>query len=136
MNTVSIEGNLTRDAELKYTTNGTAVLNFSIASNDKMKDKEEVVFIECTVFGKYAEAIAQYLIKGTPVLVIGSLKQDHWVDNQGKAKSKIYIKVDKMKMFGRKNSDSSKYKPAPKAAPAQKQEEIPDVDINEEDIPF
>ena len=133
MNTVSIEGNLTRDSELKYTTNGTAVLKFSIASNDKMKDQEEVIFIECVVFGKYGESLSQYLTRGTPVLVIGSLKQDHWVDNQGNKKSKIYIKVDKMKMFGGKKNGGNGHS----AAPAnQRQEQVPEVDIDEQNIPF
>ena len=133
MNNVTIEGNLTRDSELKYTTNGTAVLKFSIASNDKMKDQEEVIFIECVVFGKYGEALAQYLTKGTPVLVIGSLKQDNWVDSQGNKKSKIYIKVDKMKMLGGKKTDGNT---SSTNTPVQNQNKAPEVDVNEQDIPF
>lgn len=69
-------GNLTRDAELKMTTNGKAVLNFSIAVN-KMK-KDDVMFLDVALWGKSAEAVSQYMKRGKKVCVNGKLDIQRW----------------------------------------------------------
>jgi len=69
-------GNLTRDAEFKMTTGGKPVLNFSIAVN-KMK-KDEVMFLDVALWGKSAETVQQYMLKGKKVCINGKLDVQRW----------------------------------------------------------
>jgi single-strand DNA-binding protein len=73
-NQVSIIGRITKDLEVRRTTNGGAVLNYTIAVNNKYNDKDETYFIRCVSFNKTAELLAQYCGKGSKLLVSGSLK--------------------------------------------------------------
>ena len=82
MNIVAINGRLTKDAEIKYTSGGMAIATLSLASNRSVKknDKweDEANFFECTMFGKSAEAVKQYLTKGQQVSISGELRQERW----------------------------------------------------------
>jgi single-strand DNA-binding protein len=95
LNSVLLEGNLTRDPELKYTAKGTAVCAFSIASNRSFKQEEEyqqeVSFIDVTTWSHLAEVCNEYLKKGRGVRVVGRLKQDRWNDTEGNGRSKVYV---------------------------------------------
>jgi single-strand DNA-binding protein len=95
LNSILIEGNLTKDPELAYCTNGTPWCRFSVGVNRYYKQddekKEEVSFIEISVYGKTAESCAEYLKKGRGVRVVGRLKQDRWKDADGKGRTKVYI---------------------------------------------
>lgn len=106
INKVIVSGNLTRDAELRYTQTGKAVSNFSVAINDGYKDKEtgewlsRVSYIECVLWDKRAEALDAYLKKGLKVCVSGKLNQQMWTDSQtGKKHSKHQIVVDEIEML-------------------------------------
>ena len=98
-NLVVLFGNLTRDPELKYLSNGIAVCSFSIAVNDVWKDdkgekQEHVNYIDCEVFSKTAETISEYFKKGDPILISGSLKQQRWQDKDTeKTRSKVIVRV-------------------------------------------
>ena len=113
MNVVAINGRLTRDAELKYTNSGMAICKFSIASNRSIKkgDKweDEANFFECTMFGKRAESINQYLTKGQQVSISGELRQERW-EKDGKQNSRITISVNNLQLIGGK-TDSTKREP-------------------------
>lgn len=106
VNLVVIAGNLTRDPELKYLQNGTAVCDLSLALSRKYRDaqgevKEEVSFIDVTAFGKTAELASQYLAKGRPVLFEGSLKQERWDDKEtGQKRSKLKVVAQRMQFLG------------------------------------
>ena len=95
LNSILIEGNLTRDPDLAYCSNGTPWCRFAVAVNRFYKQgdekKEEVSFIDVSSYGKTAEACAEYLKKGRGVRVVGRLKQDRWNDADGKARAKLYI---------------------------------------------
>jgi single-strand DNA-binding protein len=99
-NHVALIGNLTRNPEFKTLESGTAVAKFSVANNRVIgKDsdgtpREEVMFIDVTVFGKGAELAHQYLTKGRRILVSGRLKQDRWVGNDGTNHSRHVIITD------------------------------------------
>jgi single-strand DNA-binding protein len=99
-NKVIIAGNLTRDPELRYTPKGTAIAGISVAVNRKWKAesgelKEEVTFVDCTAFGRTAEVIAQYLKKGSPLLVEGRLRTESWEDkNTGQKRSKMSVVLE------------------------------------------
>ena len=95
LNSVLIEGNLVRDPELKYSTKGTALCTFALASNRYFKQDEEtqkeVSFFEVTTWARLAEVCGEYLKKGRGVRVVGRLKQDRWTSPEGQARSKIQI---------------------------------------------
>jgi len=101
INKAIISGNLTRDAELRSTASGTPVLSFSVAVNDRRKNNqtgewEDVPnFIDCTLFGKYGQSIAQYMTKGAKVAVEGKLRQSSW-ERDGQKRSKIEVIVDEL----------------------------------------
>lgn len=104
-NKVVLVGNLTRNIELKYLQNGTAVGSSGIAVNRKFtgqngEKKEETCFIDVTFFGKVAEVANQYLKKGSKILVEGRLKFDQWTDNNGQNRSKHSIVAENMVMLG------------------------------------
>src|SRR5438128_145109 len=86
-NKVMLMGNVTRDPQLKYLPSQTPVAEFGLAVNRRFKtaqgeEREEVVFIEITAFGKQAETIHQYWHKGKPLFVEGRLKFDQWDDKE------------------------------------------------------
>lgn len=108
INSVTLIGNLVRDAELKYTNSGMAISNFSIAVNRSKKQTDgnyvdEASFIDCTLFGKRAEALNQYLVKGQKIGVSGSLVQDRWTTDSGENRSKISVNVDNVELLGSKS---------------------------------
>ena len=103
-NKVILVGNLTRDLEVRYTQSGTAIGNTGIATNRKWKDqsgeqKEEVMFIDITFFGRTAEIANQYLRKGSKVLVEGRLVLEQWTAQDGSKRSKHSVTVQEMKML-------------------------------------
>jgi single-strand DNA-binding protein len=105
-NKVILLGNLTRDPELRYLPSQMAVVDLGIAVNHRFKtaqgeDREEVMFIDCTAFGKQAEVIKQYCQKGKPLLVEGRLKLDTWDDKQtGQKRSKHKITIENFQFVG------------------------------------
>jgi len=167
-NKVILIGNLTRDIELRYTPSGTAVAKFGLATNRVYSDpvtkekKQEVMFIDITVFGRAAETANQYLKKGSQVLVEGRLSFNQWTDQTGQKRSKHEIIAEQVKFLGgRENSGmdngyqqtQSNYNqpqqnynqnqgysnPQPQTQPQHQEmpnQNIPSIDIDEEDIPF
>ena len=95
LNSILIEGTLTKDAVYRTTAKGTAVSTFSIATNRFYKQdtemEKEVSFFDVETWAKLAEAVRDKARKGRGVRVIGRLKQDRWIDNEGKNRNKIYI---------------------------------------------
>jgi len=105
-NRVILVGNLTRDPQLKYLPSQMPVVDFGLAVNHKWRskdgqDREEVLFIDCSCFGKGAEIINTYCQKGKQLLVEGRLKLDVWEDKQGGGKrSKHSVVVDNFQFLG------------------------------------
>ncbi len=114
-NKVILAGNLTKDPELRYTSGGTAVANFSMAINRKFsKDgekKEDVDFFDIEAWDKLAELASEYLSKGSPVLIEGRLKQDRWEDEHGNKKSRVKIVMQNMQFLGTKKNDAGSHNP-------------------------
>ena len=109
-NKIILVGNLTRDIEVRFTASSLAIGNTGIATNKKFKnqmgeEKEEVMFIDITFFGRTAEIANQYLKKGSKILVEGRLKLDQWTDQSGKKRSKHSLVVESMKMLGGREED-------------------------------
>lgn len=105
-NKIILVGNLTRDPQMKYLPSQMPITEFGLAVNHKFKTKtgeerEDVLFVDCTAFGKAAELINQYCQKGKQLLVEGRLKYDTWEDKQGGGKrSKHSVVVDSFQFLG------------------------------------
>ena len=132
LNKVFLMGNLTRDVELRYIPSGTAVTKFGMAVNRKFKLKngesqEEVLFVDVTVWGRQAETSAEYLQKGSQVLVEGRLQLEQWETTSGDKRSKVSVVADGITFMSGTTKKSE-----------EKREEKPGVDElpSEDDIPF
>lgn len=158
-NKIILAGNLTRDVEVRYTQGGSAIGKTGIATNRKFKSqtgeqKEEVMFIDLTFFGRTAEIANQYLRKGSKVLVDGRLTLEQWTAQDGSKRSKHSITVENLQMLGSRDEAAAGYgAPAqggygqntpsyeapsqPQSAPqTQTSSNIPEIDISEDEIPF
>lgn len=127
INRVTISGNLTRDAELRQTASGMAVLGFSVAVNDRVKGEDgqwtdRPNFIDCSMFGTRAEKIAPYLSKGTKVTIAGKLRWSQW-ERDGQKRSKIEVIVDEIEFMTSRNDAPSQAtaQPVRQQAPYQPQ---------------
>ncbi|MFA4830130.1 MAG: single-stranded DNA-binding protein [Thermodesulfovibrionales bacterium] len=109
-NKVILVGNLTKDPELRYTPQGTAVASFRIAVNSKIKHqgefKDETLFISIVVFGKQAENVGQYLSKGKSVLVEGRLQERRW-ESEGQQRSKFEVVANSVRFLSKRSSAQS-----------------------------
>lgn len=128
-NTVIIIGNLTRDPQSKQLPSQSIVTEFGMAMNRKFKgaggeEREEVVFVDCTCFGKQAEVIQKYCTKGKQLYVQGRLKYDTWEDKQGGKRSKLSVVVENFQFLGGAGDGAAKGA-QPARAGAQEEADIP-----------
>ena len=159
-NKVILVGRLTRDIELRYSSSGGAIASASIATNHNYtsngEKKEEVCYTDLTFFGRSGEIANQYLRKGSQILVEGRLKFDQWVDQNGQKRSKHSVIVETMKMMDSKGDNQSGQTPQQQqqhsyGSPQDQQnrqvhhdqlqqpsmnQQIPEIDIDEEEPPF
>lgn len=104
-------GNLTRDIELKYLPSGSAIAKSAIATSHKYKmqngeQKEEVCFLDFTVFGKGAEILNQYVKKGSKVMLEGRLIFEQWQANDGTNRNRHTLRVEEFKFLDSKNDST------------------------------
>ena len=130
INRVIISGNLTRDPETRSTAGDMVVLQFSVAVNERRKNsqtgewEDRANFLDCTMFGKRAESLSKYLLKGTKVAVEGRLRWSQWENKDGEKRAKVEIVVDEVElMAGREKAE-----PTPQKAVQHS--------MYDEDIPF
>jgi len=105
-NIVLLMGNLTRDPQLSYTPNQTAITDFGLAVNRQWKDssgskREEVCFVDCKAFGICGENINKYLSKGDPVFIQGRLVFEQWEAQDGRKCSKHRVVVESFQFLGK-----------------------------------
>ncbi len=109
INRVLITGNLTRDPQLRMTTNGTRVMNFGVAVNDRRRNQQTGEwedfpnFIDCVLFGQRADSLSRFLSKGTKVAIEGKLRYSTWESQEGQRRSKIEVVVDDLDFISRRN---------------------------------
>ena len=111
MNRVFLMGNVTRDPELRYISNGSAVTEIGLAINDRRKSStgewvEETTFVDITLWGSTAEIAGEYVTKGAPLLIEGRLKLDMW-EKEGKKNSKLRVVGDRMHLIGSRGGNRS-----------------------------
>jgi single-strand DNA-binding protein len=104
-NKITIVGNLGRDPELRYTPQGTAVCNFSVATNERRKDKtgdfqDHTTWFRVTLWGKQAETASKYLTKGSPIYIEGRLRVEEWSDRDGKNRHTLEVHATDMQFLG------------------------------------
>ena len=158
LNVVALVGRLTRESELRYSNGGMAICRFSIAVNRRKRTadnrwEDEANFFDCTMFGKSAESINQYLEKGRQVSIIGELRQSRW-EQDGQSRSRVEIAVNALQLLSStaytdvRNERSygeqpvarnqGSYNPRPSARP----EQVPVMDMSgpeqfdDDQIPF
>jgi len=127
VNRVMLLGNLTRDPQLTYTPNQTAVVDFGMAMNRKWTGEdgakhEDVCFVDCRAFGKVAEIVNKYVIKGQLLFAEGRLSFEQWDAKEGGKRSKLRVTVERVQLM-----------PAPAEKPGEAGSMQPDPN---EDIPF
>lgn len=149
INHVVLVGNLTRDAELKYTNSGLAIAHFTLAVNRRVKKddswQDEPSFFDCDLMGKSAEAVQQYLVKGKQVAVQGELRQDRW-EQDGQRRSKVVIHVWNLQLLGGRASERAGERAGGPGGPARAErgddqgerpvQGAPSADDFDDDIPF
>jgi single-strand DNA-binding protein len=130
VNNVVLIGRLTRDATLKSTTSGTAVTKFSIAVNKRRKVgdtfKDEAQFFDIVVWGKLAESLNNYLIKGKQVAITGEMTQERWSGDDGQNHSKVTVTAATIQLLSGSGSSNNNA--------GQKQESTSENEINDGDF--
>jgi len=151
-NKIIIVGNLGRDPELRYTPQGNAVCNFSLATNEKKRDKagemqDVTTWFRVTLWGKQAENASKYLTKGNPVYVEGRLRVEEWTDRDGNNRHTLEVQGSDMQFLssGARPDDYSREEAgeAEFAGPAQPTQSAAASDAGfarpaaaDDDIPF
>lgn len=106
INYVALSGNLTRNAELRYTNSGLSVLKFTVAVNDRVQNKQTGEwedypnFVDCTLFGRYGAAVAPSMLKGAKVALDGRLHFSKW-EKDGDKRSKLDVIVNNLEIMPR-----------------------------------
>lgn len=136
MNSITIAGNCTKDAEVRFLPNGDAVASFGLADN--MGKDKGAIFWNCSLFGTRGSALAQYLTKGTPVTVSGSVSERAYTDKDGNQRKSMDVRVNDVALQGGKRDDSPQQAPRPAPQPAQRQAPRPSSGFDDMDseIPF
>jgi len=140
LNKVFLIGNLTRDPELRYTPNGTAVADLGLAVNREFASREgdrktETCFVDIVVWQKIAESCKEYLSKGSPVFIEGRLQLDTWENKQGEKRSKMRVVAERVQFLGsgqRSRTEPTEIADIPGPAPA----EAPSFQQDKNDMPF
>lgn len=145
MNNINIIGTMVRDLELKYLPSGTAVGSFAIAVNQDYKNQagqkvEKTSFFDVKVVGKQSETINQYFHKGSRIGITGSLEQETWSAQDGTNRSRVIIKLENFSFIDRKsdnqNSQGQNNQKQQRQQPTQRNEYVPEIDVDSSEIPF
>lgn len=138
-NKIIIVGNLGRDPELRYTAQGTPVCSFSVATNERRKDRsgemqDHTTWFRITLWNRLAETASQYLQKGKQVYIEGRLRVDEYIDRDGKPRHSLEVFGTDMQFIGSRGDDAT-YERAASAAASPGTAET-QTDLSDEDIPF
>jgi len=127
MNSISISGSLGKNSELKQMNNGDYICNFSIA--DSQGRDKPTIWWNCTLFGKRAESLSQYLMKGQAVTVVGTVTEREWQDKEGNKRKSMDVRVNDIALQGgRKDAEPQQERrqsPAPAPTDSFDSDEIP-----------
>ncbi|WP_293764846.1 single-stranded DNA-binding protein [uncultured Aquitalea sp.] len=153
MNSITFDGRLAADPELRYTPSGEPVLSFRVASDIGFGERKTTNWFSCQVWGKRGESLKNYLAKGQQVTVYGQLTLREWQDKEGNKRLSPDVRVNELSMQGGRNESSGSNmdngdaygyeapaaaRPsAPPAAPRRMEPKpAPKLDDMDDDIPF
>src|ERR687894_216876 len=141
-NKIILVGNLGRDPELRYTTQGTPVCSFTMATNERKKDKsgefqDITTWFRVSLWGRQAETASQYLSKGRPVYIEGRLRVEEWTDKDGRQRYTLEVHATDMQFIGGRGDEAGGGSGVRSDAPTgAKAESSGGEDISDDDIPF
>jgi single-strand DNA-binding protein len=153
-NKVILMGNLTRDPEMRYTPNGTAVTTMGLAVSRRYRQgdeqREDVCFVDVVVFGRQAETCSQYLTKGAGVIVDGRLTYRRWESDDGMKRSKLEVVAQDVRFMPRRDAAGGAAGPGEAAEAGERPRravaaesgaaggggEMAPPDFTDDDIPF
>lgn len=142
-NKVILMGNLTRDVEVRTTASGQNVANFSLAVSRSWRgqdgqQQDQTSFINCVAWGKPGEIIAQYVKKGSPLLVSGRLDQRSYEDKDGNKRTAVEVVVEDFNFVSGGRNDNGSYEPSAPTSNSKDVavDEIDDKPIDLSEIPF
>ena len=141
-NKITIVGNLGRDPELRYTPQGTPVCTFTMATNDRRKDKngemqDQTTWFRITLWNRQAETASQYLHKGKSVYIEGRLRVDEYTDRDGKPRFALEVTATDMQFIGSRQDEQGHERAASSSASSSGSSGPSEpAELTDEDIPF
>jgi single-strand DNA-binding protein len=140
-NKIILVGNLGRDPELRYTPQGTPVCSFTVATNEKRKDRagetqDVTTWFRVTLWGRQAETASQYLAKGRPIYIEGRLRLEEWTDRDGKQRYTLEVHATDMQFIGGGRGDEATAGGAATNRAPSTERQPPEQDLSDDDIPF
>jgi len=137
-NKIILVGNLGRDPELRYTPQGTPVCSFTLATNERRRDRsgeaqDLTTWFRVTLWGRQAETASQYLVKGRPVYIEGRLRVEEWTDREGKPRQTLEVHATDMQFIGGRSEEATG--PVAGQSPGPPPGES-GPDVSDDDIPF
>lgn len=132
LNRVLLIGNLTKDPEVKYRPDGTAVTDLRLAVNETFRNRqtgesvEKTCFVDVVVWARQAENCGKYLSKGSPILVEGGLQMDEWEAQDGSKRSKLRVRARNVQFLG--SPRNAEFRDGPAGAGRPPAEREPPVD--------
>ena len=142
LNKVFLIGRLTRDPELRYTQNGTAVVEFGLAVNRNYtttdgQKKEDTCFVTVIMWQKKAEIISQYMRKGRQIFIEGRLELDTWQTQDGQKRSKLRVVGQNFQFLGPPPDGGGRRDSGGPSEPAFEEEKYQsDMGVSDDDVPF
>lgn len=140
-NKIILVGNLGRDPELRYTPQGTPVCSFTLATNERRKDRagenqDVTTWFRVTLWGRQAETASQYLSKGRPVYIEGRLRVEEWTDKDGKQRHTLEVHATDMQFIGGRGDEGGVSSVRTEHSTPGRNEPSGGDDIGDDDIPF
>lgn len=144
-NKIILVGNLGRDPELRYTPQGTPVCSFTLATNERRRDRsgetqDTTTWFRVTLWGRQAETASQYLTKGKPIYVEGRLRVEEWTDRDGRSRYTLGVHATDMQFIIGSRGEDAPHEASQAAGAggggARGGAEREETNISDDDIPF
>ncbi len=134
---IVVIGNLGKDAEVRYTVQGNAVCDFTVAANERRRNQNGEIenvttWFRVNLWGKQAEKISKYLTRGKQVFVEGRLRVDEWVDREGKNRHTLVIVATDVRLLGSKPEEGEEIEEVSEEATIRSS----DFNNDKDDVPF
>jgi single-strand DNA-binding protein len=141
INKAIIVGTVGKDPDVRFTKGGNVIASFSLATNEKFKDKsgnaqERTEWHSVTVFNKLAEIVQQYVRKGMPLYIEGALRTEQWQDKEGNTRYTTKIIANELQMLAGKEQSNPAAQSAKRPTGAARSSQRHSQDEFEDDIPF